>query len=112
VITTDPVGSAPKKSTVSLIISTGAEQVKVPGVVGQSKDAATVVLKAAGFEVESTNKSLPAGDPNDGNVITQDPAAGQTAEQGSVVHITIGIASASPTSTSPTTTGAPTTTGP
>ena len=109
VITTDPVGSAPKKSTVNLIVSTGAEPVKVPAVKGQREDEATTLLKSKGFDVSVEPKALPAGDANDGRVISVDPAAGTSLDAGSTVTITVGVAGAATTTSSPATTSTTTT---
>jgi len=113
VIRTDPVGSAPKKSTVNLIVSTGTEPVKVPAVKGQREDEATTLLKSKNLEVAKEPKALPPGDANDGRVVDVSPAAGTTVDAGSTVTITVGVAGAattttpSSTSTSTTTTSSP-----
>ena len=109
VITTDPVGSAPKKSTINLIVSTGAEPVKVPAVKGQREDEATALLKGKGFDVSVEPKALPPGDANDGRVISVDPAAGTSIDAGSTVTITVGVAGAA-TTTAPTSSTTTTTT--
>ena len=111
VITTDPVGSAPKKSTINLIVSTGAEPVKVPAVKGQREDEATALLKGKGFDVSVEPKALPPGDANDGRVISVDPAAGTSIDAGSTVTITVGVAGAA-TTTAPTSSTTTTTTSP
>lgn len=114
VITTDPVGSAPKKSTINLIVSSGAAPVTVPAVKGQREAEATALLKSKGFGVSVEPKALPPGDANDGRVISVDPAAGTTADSGATVTITVGVAGAATTTTasSPTSTSTSTTTSP
>jgi len=73
-------------ATVDLAISKGAEMVVVPSVVGMTKDAATKSLEAAGFkaEVQEVSSTQP-----EGNVIDQNPAAGQRAAKGSKVVISV-----------------------
>lgn len=73
-------------ATVDLAISKGAEMVVVPGVVGMTKDTATKSLEAAGFkaEVQEVSSTQP-----EGNVIDQNPAAGQRAAKGSKVVISV-----------------------
>jgi len=113
VITTDPVGSAPKKSTINLIVSTGAEPVKVPEVKGQREADATALLKGKGFDVSVVPKALPAGDANDGRVISVDPTTGTSLDAGSTVTITVGVAGAATTTTpSSTSTSTTSTTSP
>ena len=106
VIATDPPAgtSLKKNAVVTVIVSSGVEQVKVPGVVGQTEDNATATLRSRGFDVDVVTKTVPAGDPNVGRVIAQSPASGATADSGSTVSITVGVAAATTTSTSTTTT--------
>ena len=110
VITTDPVGSAPKGSAISVIVSSGDEPVKVPAVSGQLEAEATTLLRARGLEVDVDFRSLPPGDSKDGRVVEVTPAAGTTVDAGSTVKIIIGDAGAAPTSTTSTSTTPTTTT--
>ncbi len=107
VISTDPGGgtTAKKGASVTITVSTGVEQAAVPNVVGQTEANAINTLQTRGFDVATTPKSVPAGDPNAGRVISQDPTSGKQADKGSTVKIVVGQAAA-PT----TTTAAPTTT--
>ena len=109
VISTDPAGgtSLKKNSVVTVIVSSGVEQVKVPGVVGQQEASATAALQGKGFEVDVQTKSLPAGDSNVGRVTAQNPASGANADAGATVTITVGVATATTTSTTTTTTTTP-----
>ena len=84
-------------------MSSGPEQVNVPTVTGQNENSATSTLKGAGLNVEVKPKSVPAGDPNAGRVISQDPAGGQSVDTGSTVTITVGVAAATTTTASTTT---------
>ena len=92
VIRTDPPVGTPtaKDSPVTIVVSSGPNQVSVPDVVGMSQSAAVNALTAAGFQVSvsqavSTNANI-------GKVISQSPSAGSKANQGSTVTITVGIA--------------------
>ena len=109
VIATDPTAgtSLKKNSVVTVIVSTGVEQVKVPGVVGQTENNATAALQAKGFQVDVQTRTLSPGDPNVGRVVSQDPGAGVSADAGSTVTITVGVASATTTTSSSTTTTSP-----
>jgi len=112
VISTDPeAGSSVKKnSTVKIIVSSGVEQVTVPGVVGRSQADATSSLEAKGFKVQVTTTTLSPGDSNVGKVMSQAPESGETASKGSTVGITVGVADA--TTTTSTTSTSTTTTSP
>lgn len=104
VISTDPAGgsSVERNSTVNIVVSSGREQVAVPDVVGQTETNATSALRAQGFAVRVSPKSVPAGDPSVGRVITQSPDAGSDEEKGSTVTIEVGVASSTTTTSSPT----------
>ena len=104
VISTDPAGgsSVERNSTVNIVVSSGREQVAVPDVVGQTETNATSALRAQGFAVRVSPKSVPAGDPGVGRVITQSPDAGSDEEKGSTVTIEVGVASSTTTTSSPT----------
>ena len=83
VIRTDPAAnqSASRGGQVTIHVSKGPETVKVPNLVGQSLDAATQQLQAAGFQVD-TQSYLP------GRVVrAQDPAAGTTVNKGTKVTL-------------------------
>lgn len=105
VISTDPAAGTPAKpnSVIKIVVSSGPEQVNVPTVTGQNENSATSTLKGAGLNVEVKPKSVPAGDPNAGRVISQDPAGGQSVDTGSTVTITVGVAAATTTTASTTT---------
>jgi beta-lactam-binding protein with PASTA domain/predicted Ser/Thr protein kinase len=91
VIRTDPAAGTPidKNSTVELVVSSGAEEVDVPGVVGLSQANATNVLTTQGFKVNVEEKET-ANPTQVGKVIEQDPVNG-TAPQGSEVTIVVGV---------------------
>jgi beta-lactam-binding protein with PASTA domain len=109
VIGTDPAAgtSLKKNAVVTVIVSSGVEQVKVPGVVGQTENNATAALRNKGFDVSVVTRTVPAGDGNVGRVITQNPASGATADTASTVTITVGVAATTTTTTTPTTSSTP-----
>jgi serine/threonine-protein kinase len=103
VISTNPApGTEVRKGdSVTIVVSTGPEQVPVPNVVGQTQAGATGTLQALDFKVSvQTVASTPA---NAGKVIAQSPTGGSTAPKGSTVTITVGAPVATTTTT--TTTG-------
>ena len=58
-----PAGTSLKKNAVvTIIVSSGKEQVKVPSVTGQTEAEATETLRGSGFEVEVATQDLPAND--------------------------------------------------
>jgi len=75
-----------KHTNVQITVSKGKETVKVPSVIGLSRDAAITTLANAGldphaFDVNSTKEV--------GTVTAQDPPAGQVVEKGSKVRINV-----------------------
>ena len=110
VIGTDPAAgtSLKKNAVVTIIVSSGKEQVRVPSVTGQTEAEATETLRGSGFEVEVATQDLPANDSKDGRVLAQDPRANSTVDAGTTVRIAVGrAAAATTTSTTSTTTSAP-----
>jgi serine/threonine-protein kinase len=82
-----PAGTKqPEGSVVHFNVSKGPTPVSVPTVVGQPIATATSQLRALGFKVSPTfvDSNEPAN-----NVISQTPAAGQSADKGSVVNLTV-----------------------
>jgi serine/threonine-protein kinase len=74
-------GAVPYGSTVTIQVSAGPPQVKVPNVRGKKAREATQILQAAGLKVE-TDAWL-SGD----RVVGQTPKAGEVVDQGSTVKI-------------------------
>lgn len=77
---------AQKGSEVELHVSRGPKQVTVPDVVGQSLDDATKTLEDAGFEVSSTEAD---SSEDEDQVTKQSPAAGQKADDGGKIKLTV-----------------------
>jgi len=73
-------------SKVTLDISSGQEQVAVPGVIGKSTDDARSALEAAGLRVTVDSRE-DAKEP--GTVLAQNPGAGARVGRGSAVTITV-----------------------
>jgi serine/threonine-protein kinase len=84
VVSYTPTGSATAGSTITLTISSGAQQVIVRDVTGMSVEDATAKLQAQGFTVQTT-RLLPFVD----SVGRQSPSGGATADYGSTVTLYI-----------------------
>jgi beta-lactam-binding protein with PASTA domain len=80
-------------SAVNLVISTGAAQVSVPNVVGDTQAAATTAITGAGLVVGTittvSSSSVPSGD-----VISESPSAGTSVNSGSAVTLLISTGAA------------------
>jgi len=87
VISTSPPNgtNVAKNSTVKLFVSTGAQMVKVPRVVGSNVSTAQSTLQNAGFQV--TTQPLPNSTAPAGQVVRQSPPGGTLAAKGSQVTI-------------------------
>lgn len=82
-----------KGTGVTLVISSGPQQVPVPDVVGLTEDEARQTLGDQGFQVSTTEQGSDSADP--GTVLSQSPAAGSDADPGTLV--TLVVARAVPT---------------
>ena len=102
VIRTTPAGGEILEAgdTVILIVSNGPQQVVVPNVVEQSEASARNDLETAELRPVVNYQTVPPGDPDDGQVISQSPSAGERVDVGSSVTITVGRAAGSTTSSS------------
>ena len=90
---TDPGGGsqAAKGSRVTVYISSGPAQVKVPDVSGKSVSEATQVLQGYGLTVSPNTQSKPTTDSSQvDKVLAQDPKSGQTVGGGTAVTLTTG----------------------
>ena len=92
IIGQDPTGgsSVTEGSPVNLMISSGPEMVVVPNVEGVTQPAATATITDAKFLMgtvtQQTSNTVAAG-----NVISQDPASGSSAAEGSPVNLVISL---------------------
>jgi serine/threonine-protein kinase len=81
--------TAPAGSTITLTVSKGPVDQPVPDVTNQAESDATSALESSGFTVNVVREAT--DDPAlDGFVISQDPAGGDKAPQGSEVTIVVG----------------------
>jgi serine/threonine-protein kinase len=78
--------SVVRGSRVTLLVSSGPEQVEVPDVVGLSRDSAQDSLRGEGLKVVVREE---ASDKPEDEVIAQDPTAGTEIDAGSRVTITV-----------------------
>jgi serine/threonine-protein kinase len=88
--TNPPAGASVKKGdTVTLYVSTGAQPVAVPNIVGQSYTAAEQTLSAKGFTPNGQKGTSPSCVAQTANTVcTQSPAAGTPEPKGSTVTFT------------------------
>ena len=93
VVTQNPAGGASvgKGSSVTITVCAAATPVTVPNVIGQTQDQATATLSNAGLTAGPTTTS-DCNSTSNGNVVTQNPAAGASVSKGS--SVTIGVCSA------------------
>jgi len=106
---TDPAAATlvAKASPITLYVSKGAAQTRVPPLVGLSESAARQKLLDLGLGVDRREQSVPFGDVTAGRVVRQDPVVNSMVDQGFTVVIYVGVAEPAPTTT---TTTPPTTT--
>jgi len=92
----------PQNTTVGIVVSKGAENVIVPGVIGQAQAAAIEALKAIGLGAQSV--FINSNSVSKGYVINQTPTAGTSIAPKSIVGLLISngpLASSSSTTTVP-----------
>jgi eukaryotic-like serine/threonine-protein kinase len=114
VIRTEPAvgGELAAGSPITLFVSSGVEMVQVPPVVGLTEATAKNQIASKGLVANVTYVNVPAGDANDGRVISQSPTGGNLVEPDSTVGLQVGRAVAPPSTTTTTTTIPPTTVAP
>jgi len=90
VVDQDPkAGSRLRKgSNVTLIVSQGAESIKVPQFIGLTVDEATALAKKNAINLDTSQRAAYPNTPN-GVVATQDLAPGTSVDRGSTVHAVI-----------------------
>jgi serine/threonine-protein kinase len=91
-IRTDPtIGTPlPAGSPIALIVSSGSPTVVVPDVTGKTESEAQTAINAAGLITEVKYQNVPAGDANDGRVISQSREALSAVAPGTKVTLVIG----------------------
>ena len=89
VISTDPAAGTEVQvgSPVTVLVSSGPQEVSVPEVSGESQAAATATLAAAGLKVTAVKREV--SEPSAGTVISQSPGAGSTLDVGGQVTIVV-----------------------
>ena len=91
VISTTPAAGTPTErgSTVTLVLSSGPEQVTVPDVQGEDVEDARSTLQAAGLAANATEQEDLEAQP--GTVLAQSPAPGTAVDKGSTVALTVAV---------------------
>jgi beta-lactam-binding protein with PASTA domain len=111
VVAQQPVGgvTAVKGTTIVVVVSSGAQLVAVPSVVGQTQGAAVTQLTKLGLKPQLMNvpSKLPVGE-----VVAQKPAPGTKVDGGSTVALNVSSGSGGTTTTVQSTTTTTTTTTP
>jgi serine/threonine-protein kinase len=79
-------------SPVSVLVSSGPAQVRVPDVSGDSQSGAEAALTAVGLTAGTVSQQVSAGQPA-GSVISQSPPAGSSVRTGTKVNLTVAKAS-------------------
>jgi len=91
-IRTDPVIGTPLPagSPIALIVSSGSSTIVVPDVTGKTEGEAQTAINAAGLITDIKYQNVPAGDVNDGRVISQSREAQSAVAPGTKVTLVIG----------------------
>ena len=112
VISTNPPPNTlvDKGSTVTLIVSSGPGQERVPPLVGLTEGQSRNLLDDRGFGIEVSYRELPPGDSRDGTVLEQSIPTSQMVDKGTVVVVVVGQARVAETTTTTSTTTTTTTT--
>ncbi|BAH51758.1 Stk1 family PASTA domain-containing Ser/Thr kinase [Rhodococcus opacus] len=92
VITTRPVGGVQvdEGSTITLEVSSGPEQVKVPRLAGLTQDEAQQELNAVGLRLDTAVARAPSDASDVDKVIQQNPSSGASISLDSEVAVTLG----------------------
>lgn len=87
VIEQSPTTDARRGTTVTLVLSAGPKQVEVPAVVDRPEGEALEELRQLGFEVDL--QRIYSDTVEAGSVVAVEPAAGQQADEGATVVLTV-----------------------
>jgi serine/threonine-protein kinase len=100
---TDPLFGMPVNSgsAIKVYLSSGPQQIAVPSVEGKSEADARLALTQVALVADVRYATVPAGDPNDGKVISQGTAADTMVDPNTKVVITVGKAAAATTTAPP-----------
>lgn len=74
--------------TIQLLLSTGKPRIKVPDVSGKNSEEAGFILGQSSLEIGEIKREFSETIP-DGQVISQDPAAGQLTPEGTIVNLVV-----------------------
>jgi serine/threonine-protein kinase len=102
VIRTEPAAGLEVKvgDTILIVISSGLPPVPVPNLFGAEIPAATTILQDAGLVINVAQATIATNDPNlHGRVMSQFPNAGATVPRSTVVTVTLGVYTGTPTTT-------------
>jgi serine/threonine protein kinase len=110
VISTEPTAGTQVKrgDTITVHVSSGQEKVKVPSLIGQTREEARSTLVAAGLTLGSVSQENSAAEA--GTVIRTDPAAGVDWPKGGQVNIVLSLGPTPSPTPSPTPVATPTAT--
>jgi serine/threonine-protein kinase len=105
VINTDPAPNmlVARGSTVTLIVSSGPGQVRVPPLVGLTEGQARNLLDEAGLGIDVGYEELEPGDPRDGTVLEQSVPSNEDVDKGTQISVVVGQAIVAETTTTTTT---------
>ena len=84
----EPSTEVEADTTVDLVLSKGAELFSVPDLTGMTESDAINAIRQAGFELDNISREYNKN-VAEGNVISQDPAAGVMAKTGATIAITV-----------------------
>jgi eukaryotic-like serine/threonine-protein kinase len=106
VISTNPPPNTlvDRGSTVTLIVSSGPGQERVPPLVGLTEGQARNLLDDRGFGVDVSYRELEPGDSRDGTVLEQSIPTSQQVDKGTVILVVVGQARVAETTTTTSTT--------
>ena len=85
-----PGNAVQRDAPVAVTVSTGRSSVTVPSVMGISLDAASGTLTGMGLQVGTVSQAT-SSDVATGSVISQTPAAGEQATDGSAVDVVVSV---------------------
>lgn len=84
----EPAIEVEADTAVNIVLSKGAELFSVPDLINMTESEAIDAIRQAGFELDNISREFNK-DVAEGNVITQDPAAGAMVKTGTAIAITV-----------------------
>jgi serine/threonine-protein kinase len=102
IATNPPAGTTlPRDTAVDVVVSNGPPPVAVPQLVGGKQANAADQLARLGLVAGEVSAFGAPGDPGDGTILDQSPAAGTMVRRGQVVTLTVRRAAIATTTTAP-----------